>query len=856
MREQARKRHAQSLLERTVKDSKQIGQARSEGTGAFEMLTHASQTADLDAPANKSLFLFKINSPFRLQAARIQASPAFSNGVTCLILFSCVSLAVEGPGEGSTGWVQENVAPFFELTNAAVLVCFVLEALLKCIVHGCVLVSGPTIPYLASKANRVDFFIILLCTLSYIDFVPLDGAATRALRVGRVITPIVNLAKQPSIKVVFVSFVRAGPDTAVVLLPLAILGLIFATVGVANFGSGFKRCVSAAEPLVELHNNRTLCDLEPDGVWQSPPFHFDDVLHGMATLFTALTDGAHGYMVATVDYAGVSGYAYWVAFHFVFTCFFLNLFIGVLSASFAKSSGTSLRTLGEKQWVAAKLTVSQFRPQKSETEELGPNRDQKTCCKVIPIPAFWLKLRVAMFAAATNSRLENCWRLAIVANSALLATERYPRSATHAALVETCNSLFLGVYTLEVIIKLTGFGPAYYFGHGWLVSDFLLVVISISLKLFGVQSGVECLRMIRVFRLVVLLAKVPDLASLVETLVRCINASFALLFISGLIVYVYAIIGMTTFGLLPESSRLEASGLSDSEEYRLRKAETIIAFVCPHCENYTDATNFSSFFNAFKLLVQAAFGQGIGGFITDMTFLGADFWSLFIYFSTFYGVCVWICFNLLIVTVLDNFSAAIPLPAAARVMQRTCRWRFAHCHHTRHVCACLSFALCLTTFDTRFLSLRRLSVCPHHNANAFSACMRRSSSTVSSNFWSKYSTVSFPPSAVLRQALNARYRGKFASVLASTFAAPTARLVLYAQSDHAAMADESTPCCNALTTQVAACLNRKPSATEDIQPPQTRESCKRLSLSTTFCITWCMRAVSCAKHVQRSNARA
>jgi hypothetical protein len=350
----------------------------------------------------------------------------------------------------------------------------------------------------------------------------------------------------------------------------------------------------------------------------------------------------------------------------------------VLSASFAKSSGTSLRTLGEKQWVAAKLTVSQFRPPKSETEELGPNRDQKTCCKVIPIPAFWLKLRVAMFAAATNSRLENCWRLAIVANSALLATERYPRSATHAALVETCNSLFLGVYTLEVIIKLTGFGPTYYFGHGWLVSDFLLVVISISLKPFGVQSGVECLRMIRVFRLVVLLAKVPDLASLVETLVRCINASFALLFISGLIVYVYAIIGMTTFGLLPESSRLEASGLSDSEEYRLRKAETIIAFVCPHCENYTDATNFSSFFNAFKLLVQAAFGQGIGGFITDMTFLGADFWSLFIYFSTFYGVCVWICFNLLIVTVLDNFSAAIP-PDMENALTPEDLDGFAHC---------------------------------------------------------------------------------------------------------------------------------------------------------------------------------
>eukprot|EP01043_Picozoa_sp_COSAG02_P087529 COSAG02_NODE_24791_length_677_cov_1.377163_2_plen_40_part_01 len=36
--------------------------------------------------------------------------------------------------------------------------------------------------------------------------------------------------------------------------------------------------------------------------------------------------------------------AFWIAFHVVFTCFFLNLFIGVLSASFSKSKGTAART--------------------------------------------------------------------------------------------------------------------------------------------------------------------------------------------------------------------------------------------------------------------------------------------------------------------------------------------------------------------------------------------------------------------------------------------------------------------------------------------------------------------------------
>jgi hypothetical protein len=678
MRENARKR-LKSALESTVQESQRIGHARSDGLSAFEMLEHASHGADLDTPENKSLFLFKLNNPFRLWAAKAQASSTFSNGVTCLILFSCVTLALEGPGEGSTGWAQENFGPILGFVDAAVLLCFVFEALLKCVVHGFALVSGPTRPYLSTTSNRVDASIILLCLISYVDMLPLNGAAARALRVGRVITPMVNLAKHPSIKLVFVSFARAGPDTAVVLLPLAILGLIFGIVGVANFGSAFKRCVSAAEPLVALHDNRTLCNYDTGAIWASPPFHFDDVPHAIATLFTALTDGAHGFMLNTLDQGSASAYAYWISFHLVFTCFFLNLFIGVLSASFEKSSGTSLRTLGEKQWGAVQFTISQFRPRKSETEELGPNREQNTCCRVIPIPLLWHKMREATFVAATNSRLDSFWRLAIVVNTLILATDRYPRTEAHETVIAACNDFFLGICAIEVVIKLVGLGPAYFFSHGWLVSDLLLVAVSISFKLLGVQSGVEVLRMMRVFRLLVLFAKIPDLATLIETLVRCINASFALLFITALIIYLYAIIGMTVFGRLPETSRLEASHVtSESQEYDLRKAEMIVAHVCPDCTSYTDVTNFSSFFTACKLLVQCAFGQAIGGFITDMQFLGADFWLLFTYFGTFYGVCVWVCFNLLIVTVLDNFDAAIP-PEMDNTLTPEDMDGFAHC---------------------------------------------------------------------------------------------------------------------------------------------------------------------------------
>jgi len=383
--------------------------------------------------------------------------------------------------------------------------------------------------------NRLDFTIIMLGIASYIDFVPLNGGAARALRLGRVITPMVNLAKNPDIKLVFISFARAGPDTAVVLLPLAIMALVFGIVGVASFGSNGKGCISTDEPLIMLHTNETLCEeTGPATTWgNSNYFNFANTPHAMATLFAVLTDGVHGTMLRTTNNSNLWGYLYWVMFHLIFTCFFLNLFIGVLSASFEKSSGSSLHSMGEQSLAAVQLNISRFRPRKSDTEELGPKRDGKTCWKVIPYPLFWHKVRLFMFAVATNNRVENFWRAGILVNTVLLATESYPITALHAEIIHQANLFFLGIFALECAIKMIAFGPIYYFGHGWMVSDFLLVAVSVMFRLFGMQSGLEALRVMRVFRVLVLIGQLPDLVSLVETLIRCVKASLALILITS-----------------------------------------------------------------------------------------------------------------------------------------------------------------------------------------------------------------------------------------------------------------------------------------------------------------------------------
>jgi uncharacterized protein YgiM (DUF1202 family) len=704
-----RKVHA-SVLVQTIKESTEKGHTHSNDGSTYEKLQHAAHGTNVSSKENMSLYLFRLDHPLRLRAAKLQASPLFARCIVMLILFSCCSLALEGPGEGSPGFVQDHLGQFFAYVNVLVLAAFALEGLLKCVIHGFVSKSGPTDPYLQSKMNRLDFVIVVLCCVSYLPFVPVSGTWARALRLGRVITPLLNLTKNPEIKLVFISFVRAGPDTAVVLLPLILMGVVFSILGVATFGSTLKGCVDPHDPnkmlsqddvmpygndTVYVHDNQTLC--EAVGYeWASKPFNFDSCPEGMATLLVTMTDGAHSLMLQTTA-DNPRAVSYWVLFHLAFTCFFLNLFIGVLSASFEKSSGVAVRTIGEKQWAAAVRNIQAFRPSASDAEDLRPVLATKFCGLAQPI--WWFKWRILMFKLSTNDTVENFWRVSIFANTVTLATDQYPIGEFQNELVTRLNLLFLFICTAEVVVKMTGFGFKHYFSSGWLISDLILVTVSISLRVSGVQSGVEVLRVMRVFRMIVLASKIPALVSLIDTLVKCLRASMALVLITSLIVYLYSIVGMNMFGLLPTEEVIEKHNLALREqelepvrEQELRDSYTIMAEICPHCGSYTDYTNFTSFFHAFRLLMQVAFGQELQHLITDMQYLGAGFWTTFIFFASFYCLAVWVCINLLIVTVLSNFDAATmeQQTGASEILVQPDLDGFSHCWASltvgTHVC--------------------------------------------------------------------------------------------------------------------------------------------------------------------------
>jgi hypothetical protein len=234
------------------------------------------------------------------------------------------------------------------------------------------------------------------------------------------------------------------------------------------------------------------------------------------------------------------------------------------------------------------------------------------------------------FKLATNDKLEMFWRSVIMVNTFTLATDKFPASELQNEVVVYLNLACLSLCTCEVIIKLIGFGAGSFFSSGWLISDFVLVFVSWGLRLGQVRSGVEALRVVRVFRLIALASKMPTLVALVESLVNCLRASMGLIAISCVIIYLYSVVGMNLFGSIE---------------------------IDPSRDSFNDYNNFSNFPAGAALLVQIVFGQEIGGFVEDLADMGVSFWMAFLFFASYYMVIVWVCMNLLLVSVLDTFAA-------------------------------------------------------------------------------------------------------------------------------------------------------------------------------------------------------
>ena len=115
-------------------------------------------------------------------------------------------------------------------------------------------------------------------------------------------------------------------------------------------------------------------------------------------------------------------------------------------------------------------------------------------------------------------------------------------SDRHLAILESLDAFILGVFTIEVIIKIIAEGkkPLNYFNNPWNLFDFLIVAACLLEPVLPINSTfLPVLRLARILRVLKLVTTLPKLQVLVGCLLKSLPSMFYVSMLLGLLFYIY-----------------------------------------------------------------------------------------------------------------------------------------------------------------------------------------------------------------------------------------------------------------------------------------------------------------------------
>ena len=154
--------------------------------------------------------------------------------------------------------------------------------------------------------------------------------------------------------------------------------------------------------------------------------------------------------------------------------------------------------------------------------------------------------------AATCKRIADSTRFqsfilgVIVLNAVTLGIQTYDLSDAWSSRLSTLDEVFLGIFTVEMAIRIGAFGsrPQDFFKDGWNVFDFVVVGAAYAP---GLRENATLLRIVRLLRVVRIVTVLPDLRILVRALIRSIPPILSLAVLTLMLMYVYGMVGWILF---------------------------------------------------------------------------------------------------------------------------------------------------------------------------------------------------------------------------------------------------------------------------------------------------------------------
>lgn len=135
----------------------------------------------------------------------------------------------------------------------------------------------------------------------------------------------------------------------------------------------------------------------------------------------------------------------------------------------------------------------------------------------------------------------------ILINGVVLGLETVPDIVNqYGAWLSFANNLVLSIFILEAAAKIVAVAPKLkrYFGDGWNLFDFSVVVLSLIPASGEFAMLARLARLLRVLRLI---SVIPELRLIVSTLVKSIPSMGNIMLLMSIIFYIYAVAGYHLF---------------------------------------------------------------------------------------------------------------------------------------------------------------------------------------------------------------------------------------------------------------------------------------------------------------------
>ncbi|XP_051003559.1 voltage-dependent R-type calcium channel subunit alpha-1E isoform X5 [Acomys russatus] len=561
---------------------------------------------------NRSLFIFGEDNIVRKYAKKLIDWPPFEYMILATIIANCIVLALEQhlPEDDKTPMSRrlEKTEPYF-------IGIFCFEAGIKIVALGFIFHKGSYLRNGWNVMDFIVVLSGILATAGTHFNTHVDLRTLRAVRVLRPLKLVSGIPSLQivlkSIMKAMVPLLQIGLLLFFAILMFAIIGLEFYS------GKLHRACFMNNSGILEGFDPPHPCGVQgcPAGYeckdWIGPNdgiTQFDNILFAVLTVFQCITmEGWTTVLYNTNDALGATwNWLYFIPLIIIGSFFVLNLVLGVLSGEFAKErervenrrAFMKLRRQqqierelnGYRAWIdkaeevmlaeenknagtSALEVLRRATIKRSRTEAMTRDSSDEHCVDIssvgTPLARASIKstkvdgasyfrhkerlLRISI-RHMVKSQVFYWLVLSVVAlNTACVAIVHHnqPQWLTH--LLYYAEFLFLGLFLLEMSLKMYGMGPRLYFHSSFNCFDFGVTVGSIFEVVWaifrpGTSFGISVLRALRLLRIFKVTKYWASLRNLVVSLMSSMKSIISLLFLLFLFIVVFALLGMQLFG--------------------------------------------------------------------------------------------------------------------------------------------------------------------------------------------------------------------------------------------------------------------------------------------------------------------